>query len=79
MQVDKKMSKKIDYTPLVGLKWTHERLSKIHFIMFSKFLKQIQQSKFTDQEKDKRIRQQLQWFTRIEQMCLAKEITIKKA
>lgn len=47
--------------------------------MFYKFLKQIQQTKkFTEEEKEKRIRDMLEWFTLIENLCINKELTIKK-
>lgn len=68
-----------NFTSLVGVKWSHESISKIHFKMFYKFLKQIQQTKkFTEEEKEKRIRDMLEWFTLIENLCINKELTIKK-
>lgn len=69
-----------EFTTLVGVKWTFESIQNIHKKMFAKFLKQIQQqNKFTEQEKVKRIKQQLVWFTHIEQLCLSKQLAIKKA
>ena len=67
-----------NYTPLPVAKWTIESIQQIHRKMFAKYVNKLFKSKYTEEEQINRLRPMLAWFTHIEQLCLSKDITVKK-
>lgn len=67
------------YTTLVGVKWTHSSILKLHEQMWSHYLKTILDTNILNkEEKNKRIDNNLKWHIMIHDLCVGKELTIKK-
>ena len=68
-----------EYTPLVGVKWTKQRMLKVHDLMWSKYMgDMMKQKKFSKKETIKRIDNSWNWIGHIRHLCIANDIAFKK-
>lgn len=73
------MIKQQEYTPLPVSKWSNSSILKFHDSIWSNYLKVILDTNvLTKEEKNKRINNNLKWHIMIHDLCVGKELTIKK-
>jgi hypothetical protein len=66
---------KDNFTPLVGVKWTKQRMIKVHEMMWNNYLEQIG---MLDQEKIKRLNESYNWISHVRKLCNDNDIAFKK-
>lgn len=68
------------YTKLVGVKWTKQRMLKIHDMLLNKYIDEMVNKTIgmSDHEKIKRITISYNWIKRIRDLCNNNDIAFKK-
>jgi len=72
-------NKEDNFTTLVGVKWTHESMLQVHQTMWETYVSKLLNSKrISKKEKNKKIDLIYEWFNLIHNLCINKELAIKK-
>jgi len=68
-----------NYTTLVGVKWDHESMLQVHEMMWDSYIKKLVKSKkIRINQKLERLDTTHNWMNHIRNMCINKELAIKK-
>ena len=73
------MSIEHNISPLIGVKWTKPRMIKVHDMLLNNYIDgMMNQVRFSDQEKIKRIQDSYNWIKHIRNLCMNNDIAFKK-
>lgn len=67
-----------NFTPLVGVKWTKQRMLKVHDMMWTNYLNKIIDIKLSYEEKYRRLNDMSTWIYHIRNLCNNNDIAFKK-
>ena len=74
------MSTPDNFTSLIGVKWTKQKMIKVHEMMWNNYLEQILNNTvgFSNKEKIKRINEGFNWYNHVRNLCNNNDIAFKK-
>ncbi len=68
-----------NFTPLVGVKWTKQRMLKVHDMLLHSYLDDmLNQVRYSNTETVRRIGESYNWINHVRKLCNNNDITFKK-